>query len=355
MSESLPLFATGRAPRILIVRIGAMGDVLHALPAVAALRAALPAAHIGWAVDPRWQSLLAARTEQGSALVDTIHVVPVAAWKEKPFSRATRVSIQSLRRAFRANEYEMAVDLQGTIRSAAVGRMASARVFAGRTDPRESLARLLYTQSATPRQPHIVQQTCEILSAAVALPLTPAPLSLDANPTASLWATAQLAPFAGVPVAVLSAGGGWGAKCWPAERFGQLAAALASRGVSTIVAAATDDNPAARAVVEASSGATRLIACDLPKLTALLRRAQICIAGDTGPLHLAAALGTPVVALFGPTDPARNGPWTTRVRILRGPQSKTSYKHTNAPDPGLNSIRVEDVIHSAMELLLPDR
>ena len=330
-----------------------MGDVLHALPSVAALRTAYPDAHIGWAVEPRWQSLLSATTEQGRALVDRVHLVPVAEWKKAPFSRATLTSLRSLRRALRANQYEIAVDLQGTIRSSVIGRLSAARIFAGRCDPRESLARLLYTQSVKPHLPHIVQQSCEILAAAVALPFTPARVLLAPNTSAEIWASATLKPLAGAPIAVISTGGGWGAKRWPVERYGQLAAALASRGIGVVVAAASADSSDSRVAVEASGGVARLVACDLMQLTALLRRASICIAGDTGPLHLAAALGTPVVGLFGPTDPARNGPWSSRARILRSPLSRTSYKHTDAPDPGLLTIQVEDVIHSGLELLIP--
>jgi len=343
-----------KSPRILIVRIGAMGDVLHALPAVAALREQIPGAHIGWAIEPRWASLLAAHTQQGTALVDRIHHVPVREWKAKPFSMATVRSITALRRELRAEKYDIAVDLQGTIRSSFVGSLAGAALFTGSANPREALARIFYTQKVTTQQPHVVEQACEILGAATSLHLNPAEIVLAHDAVAEAWCNNALAALpANFRIVVLSAGGGWGAKRWPPERFGALAAALAARGYAVLVAAASADDDLAHRVVAASANTAQSIVCDLPQLRALLRRAALCIAGDTGPLHLAAAVGTPVLGIYGPTDPARNGPFTQAKRILRSPQSVTDHSRHTAAEAGLLSISVEDVINSAMELLQP--
>jgi heptosyltransferase-1 len=340
--------------RILIVRIGAMGDVLHALPAVAALREQWPAAHIGWAIDPRWESLLSARTQQGSALVDRIHHVPVRLWKAAPISVTTALSVIALRRELHEECYDLAVDLQGTIRSSFVGRLASATVFAGSDDPRESLAENFYTENIPTEKPHVVDQACEILGAATQLDLSPAQPVLAHDLTAEAWCDGV---FATLPlsarVVVISAGGGWGAKRWPPERFAALATALHAKGYAVLVAAANPNDEPAHRTVTASAGAAQLVVCDLPQLTALLRRAALFIAGDTGPLHLAAALGTPVLGIYGPTDPARNGPFTPHKRILRSPQSITDHSRHAMPEAGLLRISVEDGLHSAMELLNP--
>ena len=343
-----------RPPRILIVRIGAMGDVLHALPAVAALREHRPSAQIGWAIEPRWTSLLAAHTQGGSPLVDRIHPVPVRDWKAKPFNIATAGSILALRRELHAERYDIAVDLQGTIRSSIIGRLAGAAVFAGSAHPREAPAGLLYTRKIEAHQPHVVVQACEILGAATGIRLAPAEPVLARQIAAEAWCDgifAELPESARSRVVVLSAGGGWGAKCWPAERFGAVAAALHARGCAVIVSAANPEDELAQRVVQASAGTAWSVVCDLPQLTALLRRAALCIAGDTGPLHLAAALGTPVVGIYGPTDPARNGPFTQKKCILRNPLSATNHSRHAAIEPGLLSISVEDVIHSGVELL----
>ncbi len=340
--------------RILIVRIGAMGDVLHALPAVAALREHMPEAQIGWAIEPRWASLLAAHTQQGESLVDRIHHVPVRTWKANPFSLATAGSIFALRRELRAERYDIAVDLQGTIRSSIIGKLAGAAVFAGPAHPREKPAGLFYTRKIETGQPHVVVQACEILGAATGLRLAPAEPVLARDIAAEAWCDGI---FAELPISarsctvVLSVGGGWGAKRWPAERYGEVAAALHARGCAVLVSAANSEDELAQRVVQASTGTAWSVVCDLPQLSALLQRAALCIAGDTGPLHLAAAVGTPVVGIYGPTDPARNGPFTQKKRILRSPLSTTDHSRHAATEPGLLSISAEDVIHSALELL----
>jgi heptosyltransferase-1 len=340
--------------RILIARIGAMGDVLHALPAVAALRKHLPAAHIGWAIEPRWASLLAASTPQGKPLMDRIHHVPVREWKSSPLNFATPLSILALRRELRAEKYDLVVDLQGTIRSSLIGRLAGAKLFAGSAAPRETPARIFYTQKIKTQQPHVVEQACEILGAATDLHLTPVEPVLARDEAVEAWCDAE---FAALPesarsrVVVLSAGGGWGAKCWPPERYGAVAAALHEKGYTVLVASAPMEADLAHRVVEASAGGAQSVVCNLPQLTALLRRAALCIAGDTGPLHLAAAAGTPVLGIYGPTDPARNGPFTSKKRVLRSPQSVTDHSRHAAVEAGLLTIGAEDVIHSALELL----
>ncbi len=197
-------------------------------------------------------------------------------------------------------------------------------------------------------------QACEILGAATGLRLAPAEPVLAREIAAEAWCDgifAELPDSARSRVVVLSAGGGWGAKRWPAERFGAVAAALHDKRLRRFVSAANAEDELAHRVVQASAGTAWSVVCDLPQLTALLRRAALCIAGDTGPLHLAAAVGTPVVGIYGPTDPARNGPFTQKKRILRSPQSTTDHSRHAATEAGLLSISAEDVIHSALELL----
>ena len=125
-----------------------MGDVLHGLPAVAALRARMPECFIGWVVEPRWAALLRAEgaTKRGAGmpLVDRVHLVPTGEWKRRPFAGATLRGIAGLRRELRAEEYDVCVDLQGSVRSAAIGWMAGARRFVGASEPREWLAREFY-------------------------------------------------------------------------------------------------------------------------------------------------------------------------------------------------------------------
>ncbi len=336
--------------KVLIVRVGAMGDVLHALPAVAALRRARPDWTIDWAVDERWAPLLVASDGRGP-VVDKVYTAAVKAWGASPLSPVTFGSIRALRRELRAGGYELAVDMQGTIRSAVIGRLAQAGKLAGYDDPREAPAKRLYTVRVTRAGTHVVEQGRALLSEAaeVALELAAEDVLLPVDGGAEAWAQREVGA---TRVCVMSPGAGWGAKQWQAERFGALAAELAKAGVETLVSCTHEDNALAGHVVRASGGAARAVACGIAQLTSLLRRAGVFVGGDSGPTHLAAALGTPLVGLYGPTDPARNGPWGAGVcRVLRHASSVNSHKRVEEIDGGLARIGVEEVLEAAIEML----
>jgi heptosyltransferase I len=150
---------------------------------------------------------------------------------------------------------------------------------------------------------------------------------------------------------LISPGGGWGAKLWPPERFGQVAAELGRAGVRSLVNASGGGSPEADAVAATSQGFARALPCSVGQLIALARRAAVVVGGDTGPLHLAAALERPVVAVFGPTDPARNGPYGTRSRVLRDAGSQTSHKRSKTVEAGMLRIEAGEVVAAAMEML----
>jgi heptosyltransferase-1 len=151
--------------------------------------------------------------------------------------------------------------------------------------------------------------------------------------------------------AILNPGAGWGAKRWPAERYGHVARALAKCGVQSVVNYGPGEEDLAGAAEAASEGAARAFQCSISELIALTRRAKLFVGGDTGPLHLAAALKVPVVAIFGPTDPARNGPYGTRSVVLRNPASMTTHARNPRTDEAMLGIGVEEVVSSAQALL----
>jgi heptosyltransferase-1 len=130
---------------------------------------------------------------------------------------------------------------------------------------------------------------------------------------------------------------------------------LAEDGVKSLINFGPGEESMMRAVESASEGAAKGIACSLAELIALTRRARLFIGGDTGPMHLAAALGIPVVAIFGPTDPARNGPFGTRSIVLRSPASPTTHSRRAQPDPGILEISSDEVVAAARKLLRSDR
>jgi heptosyltransferase-1 len=348
----------------LIVRIGSMGDVLHAIPAVAALRELHPDWRIGWAIEPAWRELLEAETDvhdvawRGSGrgperpLVDLWSSVPTREWKKRPASLRTMRDISGLRRELRDDHYDLCVDMQGSIRSAIVGRMAGAARFVGAAEPRETAAALLYTQKMKLTATHVVEQGCELLGAAIGETLRPAKITLPVDLAAERWCDAHTERV-GDPFAVIAPTAGWGAKQWPAERYGAVAAALRKEGICTLVNASSPADAVGRRVVESSGGAASLLPCSLGQLIALVRRAALIIAGDTGPLHLAAALERPIVGLYGPTDPARNGPYGTSARVLRHNSSKKDHSRHSATEGGLMQITTDEVVEAALELLRP--
>jgi len=346
------------ALRILIVRIGAMGDVLHAMPAVAALRERHPDWFIGWAIEPIWSELLEAKNEPRNVssrderrpLVDQWIAVPTRDWKRHPTSRKTLSDIASLRRTLHSAHYDICVDMQGSIRSAVVGRMAGAKNFTGPADPREGPAAWLYRRKVARNESHVIEQGCELLGAAVREQLQPAKITLPVDAAAERWCDNLLADIK-KPFAWISPAAGWGSKQWPAEQYGAVAAALASSGYQSLVNAISADDGIAKRVVDASDGAAMLVPCSIGQMIAAIRRAGVVIGGDTGPVHLAAALQRPVVSLFGPTDHARTGPYETQAHVLRHPSSRNDHARRQDPEQGLTQISIDEVVEAALELL----
>lgn len=338
--------------RVLVVRVGAMGDVLHALPAVAALRKSRPDTAIDWAVDSRWAPLLVNEGGVGP-LVSRVHLAETRLWSGRPLSWGTARSIYGLRRELDARRYTSVVDVQGTLRSAVIGRMAGSEDLVGFADPREAPARMLYTRTLARRGVHVVEQNAALLGGALGVALEPMAPELPLCGSAEEWADRTYGDLSvRGRIALLAPAAGWGAKQWPAEQFGALARALDEFGFQVLVNAPGVRDPVGTEVVRAGAGRAEMVTCDVAQLVALTRRAAVVVGGDSGPVHLAAALGRPVVALFGPTDPARNGPWGPGVkRVLRAPGSVTSHKRVAAVDEGLARIGVGGVLAAVDEVV----
>ena len=326
--------------RVLIVRLGAMGDILHALPGVAALRRARPKWYLGWAVEPRWRALICA---------DRIHLVNAKSWARSPFRGETLREIGTLRQELRAERYDICIDLQGAVRSALAGRLARAPRMIGEDRPREWGARWLFGERVPTHGVHVIEQAVEVCAAAAGEPLSPIFPQLPVNREAELWADQELRGANQRPVVLLSPGAGWGAKRWPAERYGAVARDLQQQGCMVLVNAGPEEQALAAEVVRASGA--RAPQFTLERLIALTRRVCLVIAGDTGPLHLACALGKPVVGIYGPTDPSRNGPFGVPFRVLRHPESKRDHTRHEDPEAGLLTITPQQVVEAANDLL----
>jgi heptosyltransferase I len=349
--------------RLLIVRLSAMGDVIHTMPAAQALRNAFPRAMLGWLIEERWAELLCAhgtpRRGPRSAqrpLVDWVHTVNLREWKKSlvnlfPPNIHTMQQIARVWNDVRSVHYDVAVDLQGAIRSAVLARWSGARMVFGASEPRESPASLWYTRRAIVRGAHVVEQNLSLAEAIVQRTIAMPRPELPRDCAAEKKIDEQLAEADVAKFAILNPGAGWGAKRWPAERYGQVARALAECGVGAILNYGPGEEKLAREAEEASQGTAQAMKTTISELIVLTRRAQIFIGGDTGPMHLAAALRVPVVAIFGPTDPARNGPYGTRSIVLRNPASPTTHARRAQADEAMLEIGVDTVVEAARRLL----
>lgn len=302
------------AVSLLAVRLSALGDLVHAVPAVSALRRAHPEARIDWLVDARYAAFL-----QFVPAVDSVMVVPRRSGMSVPApARAPRFqwfnsAILAIR-TLRAQRYDAALDFQGLLKSAGWAWMSGAREVIGfaAAHTRERVAARFYSRRVTPMPgQHVVDMNLALAASWGADPAQrAADLTIPASPVVADVRAALGRQDRG-RYALVNPGAGWPNKRWAPDRFGAVAAHLRDRhDIPTAVIWGPGERDLAEAVARASNGAAVVApATSLGDLLALARDAAIVVAGDTGPLQLSAAVGAPVVGLFGPTNPARNGPW----------------------------------------------
>jgi heptosyltransferase-1 len=300
----------------LIVRLGAMGDIIHTLPAAAALKAGHPRARVTWVVEPQWAPLL-----EANPFVDR-----VVSFRRERFFESVR--------ELRAESYEFAVDFQGLVKSAVVARLAGPRRIFGFAAgiARERAACLFYSNRVPTTAVHMVDMRLDLAAAAGAgkasmvFPLPPG-CSEGVLPDGEFVLASPLA--------------GWRSKQWPIEHYGDLATRLRDLHIPLVL----NGPPAARDELAQVAGSVTHCS-GIAGLIYATRRAAAVIGVDSGPLHLAAALNKPGVAIYGPTDPALNGPVGDSLQLLRAPDAVTSYKRGAAPDPSMWKIQPELVFEA---------
>jgi heptosyltransferase-1 len=304
--------------RILVVRLGAMGDILHTLPAVAWLKQSHPDSLLTWLVEPRWAPLLD----------DNPYVDRVVLLRRQSFA-----GLVETRRELRSAPCDLAVDFQGLLKSAMAGSAAHPDRFFGfhQSQVRERLAAVFYSHKTLSRAVHVVDRNLELSQACGGrwielmepfFPLPPGRAESDL-PAGDFVLASPLA--------------GWASKQWPMDHYRALAARLRNElGVPLVL----DGPPGAN--LAADEGAVPHYST-LPGLIYATRRAAAIVGVDSGPLHLAAALGKPGVAIFGPTNPARNGPYSDSIRVLRTPAAATTYKRGTAIDSSMRNITPGEV------------
>jgi heptosyltransferase I len=280
--------------------------------------------------------------------------VNMGQFRRSPFSFNTWQQVAVGLSELRGVEYDTAVDFQGAVRSALLARWSGAQVLYGDAHPRENAASMFYTRRIETSGKHVVEQALALARAVIGV----SPKSHEASRVVSdvdfpVDSDAEK-KISGLTVdarfAILNPGAGWGAKQWPAERYGTVAKELARDGIRSFINFGPGEEELATAVEEASGGAAQKISCSIAELISLTRRASLLIGGDTGPLHLAAALKIPVVAIFGPTNPARNGPFGSRAIVLRSASSLTDHSRYPEPEQGLLEITAEEVVAAARKL-----
>ncbi len=325
--------------RFLLVRLGSLGDIVHALPAAAALRDAFPRAQIDWLVEPKWRRILEGNRDLNEVI---------------SLDRGSLGAIWNTVKALRAREYSCAIDFQGLYKSALIPFFARIprRIGFRESYAREGLASRFYTELVNPAGAHKVDHNLTLARAAGA-EAGPARFSLTITPEDRATASREFASCNISDYFVLNPGGGWKSKCWPAERYGELGAQVnQAHGWRGVVTSGPGEEAMAQQVIASSGRACVAIPLALGPLMAVLERAKFVVSADTGPLHLASALGAPCVGLFGPTDPARNGPYSrddVTVRNLRG--AETTYQRGAYYAPSMLSITVEQVAAAVVERL----
>jgi lipopolysaccharide heptosyltransferase I len=302
--------------RILIVKLSSIGDVVHTLPAAALLRRALPDARISWIVERRASAIL-----KDSPVIDNLIEIDTRAWRARASSRATRTDARSkLAQMQEPDRVDIAIDFQGLIKSGAVARMSGAPVRIGFESPdlRERASRFFLTEQVeTASCSHVIDKNLKLAGAAVAHRTQQSsqhcaidyefPISVsDEDDLYIQHATQAQGRFA-----VINPGGGWPTKLWSRERYGTIASWLWSEfGIASIVTYGPGEESLARSVTEsARCDKVRPLDTTLKQFVALARRACLFVGGDSGPLHLATAAGTPIVGIYGPTSAERNGPF----------------------------------------------
>ena len=327
--------------KALLLRLSAIGDIVHALPMLSALHR--HGWQAGWLAEPPGRALL-----DGHPYLWHLAAAP-------PARRFSAAQARAAVRELRAKRYDLAVDVQGLWKSAAWGRLSGARRLVGyagaaRVEPLSSL--LLHERVAPPAGAvHVIDENLALLRAAgieavgtreFAFPDTRA----QAQEVEAALAAAGVAPGT---FAILNAGGGWPEKLWPPEGYGGLARGLRERGLAALVTWGPGEEALADRVVAASGGAARrCFPTGLRQFLELARRARVMVAADTGPLHIACAVGTAVVGIYGPTDPARNGPFSPDDVVVRrhGPADPRHRGRFQVTPRDLAAITADEVLEA---------
>ena len=362
-AQTIGISGSPSPERILLVRTSAMGDIVHCLPFLAALRRLAPEAKIGWVVEKAWSPILADHPD-----IDQLIPVRAKAWRKKTWSSPVRAEIREALGQIRDFKADLTFDLMGNHKGGFLARASKAARIVGASAScrrESSSARWMKETVDTKAGPnsgvHAVDQALGLLSALVGeetLAETFQEVSFEGHKLlrrrpAEADAFFEAQGRSGKPLVLIQAGAGWANKIYPLPWWAEVANALDRQGFDVWLPGAPGEFHLAETIVELSEGAARTVdATDFNLLAALLRGASLLIGGDTGPVHLAHALGTPVLSIIGPTDPRRNGPYGALDHVLFHPlPCSYCYKRFDGPRACLLSIPPNQVTEKALEIL----
>jgi lipopolysaccharide heptosyltransferase I len=343
ISHALP----SRDGRILIVRLSAIGDVIHGLPVLCALREARPNAFLGWVVEGRAGELL-----DGHPALDVLIRVPRQWWKSPR-------ELWRLRRRLRKLEFDTTIDLQCLTKSAAVAWLSGARRRIGKSGPDgRELSRWFHNELVAPSGEHVIEHYLSLLRPlGIESPAVRFELPQRAKDAVVVDQFLDANRLSAAKIAILNPGAGWPSKVWPAERYGELAQRLASdHGLASVaVWGVPEELPMAEKIVRSSGGqATLAPPTSMTELATLCRRADLFVGSDTGPMHLAVAVGTPSVSLHGPSRAEWCGAYGPQHRRLQVRYEEgSSNQRRQADDSAMRAISVDMVSHACDALLRP--
>ena len=335
-----------RLRSILIVRLTAMGDVIHGLPVASALRTQFPDATIAWAVEGRASELI-----EGHPDLDTVIRLPRRWWR-------SIAAVRSVRRQLRAMKFDVAVDLQCLTKSALIAWLSGAKRrlgVAGRNG--REFSKLLNNELTDVRASHVVEHYLQILRP-LGIESPDVVFKLPEKTGEARFARQALEQLQiDAPFAVLNPGAGWPSKLWPADHYGQVACHLwntySMRSVAVWCGA--EERRLANQIANTSNGAAVLApSTTMPQLAAISRRASLFVGSDTGPMHLAVAVGTPTISLHGPTLANWCGAYGDgNIRIQANYQDGSAHRRRTADNSAMRAIDVSKVASACDQLVRP--
>jgi heptosyltransferase-1 len=342
--------------KFLVVRLSSIGDIVHALPAVAALGDAYPGAEIHWAIEKRFAPLL-----NGNPYVSRVIKFDTLGWRREPFSPWTLEQIASAGSLLREKRFDAAIDFQGLIKSSFLAWISNSAQRVGFSEYwlREPVAGMLYSDRVSPHgRRHVIEMNFSLVER---LGVPPASYDqwkfpLPQRDSDDSFVQERLAALGAREFVILNPGGGWRSKCWAPENYAELIKRLETEipGLILLTGSPEEETLIEGILRRADSRRAVYFPSTLLQLIALIRRAQLFVGGDTGPVHLAEAAGVPVVAIFSRLEPVntpeRNGPFRPEdISVASGNGAQAIRSHKSADY--LRDVSVESVLAAIRERL----